>query len=137
MNLSVKPSFSIKEIKTQIESLKEIPAKDQVLTLNKDVLEDGKKLTKEQIENCVLWLSYKSREISVHIFENWNTKKESVKIEVDWSKNIDWINHKIFQKKSIPQSWQQIYLGHGIWNEESKLRSFENLTDNQIFSQVA
>ena len=136
LNLSVKPSFSIKEIKTQIESLKEIPAKDQVLTLNKDVLEDGKKLTKEQIENCVLWLSYKSREISVHIFENWNTKKESVKIEVDWSKNIDWINHKIFQKKSIPQSWQQIYLGHGIWNEESKLRSFENLTDNQIFSQV-
>ena len=136
LNLSVKPSFSIREIKTQIESLKEIPAKDQVLTLNKDVLEDANKLTKEQIENCVLWLSYKSREISVHIFENWNTKKETIKVEVDWSKNIDWIKLKIFEEKSIPQSWQQIYLGHGIWNENAKLRSLEDLANAQIFRKV-
>ena len=46
LNLLVKPSFSIKEIKTQIESLKEIPEKDQILTLNGVILEDTNKLAK-------------------------------------------------------------------------------------------
>ena len=136
LNLLVKPSFSIKEIKTQIESLKEIPEKDQILTLNGVILDDTNKLAKQQIENCVVWLSYKSREIAVHIFENWNTKKDTVKIEVDWSRNIDWIKGKIFEEKKIPRLWQQIYLGHGIWKEDAKLRNEENLANAQIFRKV-
>ena len=51
MNIPVKTSYTIQEIKTQIESLKNIPAKDQILTLNKVDLENDVKLTKDQIEN--------------------------------------------------------------------------------------
>ena len=138
LNLSVKPSFSIKDIKTQIESLKKIPIKEQVLILNEDVLEDDDKLSKQQIDNCVVWLSYKSKDISIHIFENWNTKKETIKFGVSWYdyEDIDWIKGKLFFHKNIPQPWQQFYLGHGIWKDEAKLRGFEKLTDNQIFRKV-
>ena len=69
MNIPVKTSYTIQEIKTQIESLKNIPAKDQILTLNKVDLENDVKLTKDQIENSVIWLSYQSKEIFFHIFE--------------------------------------------------------------------
>ena len=138
LNLLVKPSFSIREIKTQIESLKEIPAKDQTLTLNERVLEKDDKLSKQQIENCVVWLSYKPKEISVYIFENWNTKKETIKFEVCWHEHedIDGIKRRILAKKDIPPPWQQIYLGHGIWEEEAKLSGSEKLTDNQNFKKV-
>ena len=138
LNLLVKPSFSIREIKTQIESLKEIPAKDQTLTLNEHVMEDDDILSKQQIDNCVVWLSYKPKEFFVHIFENWNTKKETIKFEVCWHdhEDIDGIKRRILAKKDIPPPWQQIYLGHGIWEEEAKLKGSEKLTDDQNFKKV-
>ena len=95
MKIPVKTSYTIEEIKTQIESLKEIPAKDQILTLNGVDLENIAKLTKDQIENSVVWLSYQSKEISLHIFENWRTKKETFKLEIDWDETISAIKTRV------------------------------------------
>ena len=140
MTLPVKPSYSIEMIKTQIQSLREIPVKDQVLTLNGVELKNEDNLTQFQIENCVVWLSHKPKEISIHIFEDWRTKRETLKFEVDWTENIDEIQQKITYSKKIPRTWQNIYLGHGLWNEESKI-SFgvppaefnKKLSDEKIF----
>ena len=54
MVLSVKPSNSIEMIKTQIESLNNIPVKDQILTLNGEKLKNEDKLSRFQIENCII-----------------------------------------------------------------------------------
>ena len=59
LTLSVHPSISIYEIKTQIESLREIPRDDQILTLNGTDLDEDFKFSKSQIENSVVWLSYR------------------------------------------------------------------------------
>ena len=136
MNIPVKTSYTIQEIKTQIESLKDIPAKDQILTLNKVDLENDVKLTKDQIENSVIWLSYQSKEIFLHIFENWRTKKETFKLEIDWEESISAIKTKISWKKKIPSAWMQIYLGNGVWNNEAKLKPNDDLTDNDIFKKA-
>ena len=66
-SIPVKPSFTIGEIKTQIQSLKEISMEDLVLKLNKDILQNDMTLSVEQIENSFLWLTYEERKISVHI----------------------------------------------------------------------
>ena len=55
MTLKVKPLSTIYEIKTQIESVKEIPIKDQVVTMNGASLANDEKLFRTQIENSVLW----------------------------------------------------------------------------------
>ena len=122
LNLLVKPSFSIREIKTQIESLIEIPATDQTLTLNERVLEEDDKLSKQQIENCVVWLSYKPKEISVFIFENWNTTKETIKFEVCWHdhKDIDWIKRRIFIQERYPSTMAADLFG--TWNMEGRIQ---------------
>ena len=136
MTLPVKPSYSIEMIKTQIQSLREIPVKDQVLTLNGVELKNEDNLTQFQIENCVVWLSHKPKEIFIHIFEDWRTKKETLKFEVDWTENIGEIRKKISFSKKIPPSWQHIYLGHGLWNEESEISDFavnNKLSDEKIF----
>ena len=49
MTLPVKPSYSIEMIKTQIQSLREIPVKEQVLTLNGVELKNEDNLTQFQI----------------------------------------------------------------------------------------
>ena len=136
MKIPVKTSYTIEEIKTQIESLKEIPAKDQILTLNGIDLESDVKLTKDQIENSVIWLSYRSKEINLHIFENWRTKKETFKLEIDWDETISAIKTKIDVKKKIPPSWMQIYLGNGVWNDEAKLQPNVSLRDNDVFKKA-
>ena len=136
MKIPVKTSYTIEEIKTQIESLKEIPAKDQILTLNGIDLENDVKLTKDQIENSVIWLSYQSKEINLHIFENWRTKKETFKLEIDWDETISAIKTKIDIKKKIPPSWMQIYLGNGVWNDEAKLHPNVSLRDNDVFKKA-
>ena len=136
MNIPVKTSYTIQEIKTQIESLKNIPAKDQILTLNKVDLENDVKLTKDQIENSVIWLSYQSKEIFFHIFENWRTKRETFELEIDWEESISAIKTKISEEKKIPSTWMQIYLGNGVWNNEAKLKPNDDLTDNDIFKKA-
>ena len=136
MNIPVKTSYTIQEIKTQIESLKNIPAKDQILTLNKVDLENDVKLTKDQIENSVIWLSYQSKAIFLHIFENWRTKRETFKLEIDWEESISAIKTKISEEKKIPSAWMQIYLGNGVWNNEAKLKPNDDLTDNDIFKKA-
>ena len=136
MIIPVKTSYTIEEIKTQIESLKNIPAKDQILTLNKVDLENDVKLTKDQIENSVIWLSYQSKEIFLHIFENWRTKKETFKLEIDWDETISAIKTKIDAEKKIPHLWMQIYLGNGVWNDEAKLQPNVSLKDNDVFKKA-
>ena len=136
MKIPVKTSYTIEEIKTQIESLKEIPAKDQILTLNGIDLESDVKLTKDQIENSVIWLSYRSKEINLHIFENWRTKKETFKLEIDWDETISAIKTKIDAEKKIPHLWMQIYLGNGVWNDEAKLQPNVSLKDNDVFKKA-
>ena len=106
MVLSVKPSNSIEMIKTQIESLNNIPVKDQILTLNGEKLKNEDKLSRFQIENCIIRFTHKPSEISVHIFENWRTKKETLKLKVDWTEKIDMINEKISKEKNVPIKWQ-------------------------------
>ena len=135
MTLPVKPSYSIEMIKTQIQSLREIPVKDQVLTLNGVELKNEDNLTQYQIENCIVWLLHKPKEISIHIFENWRTKKETLKFEVDWTETIFDMMLKIFHLKKIPTLWQHVYLGHGIWNEKSKLspETSKKLSDEKTF----
>ena len=59
LTLSVYPTISINEIKEKIESLREIPTNDQILTLNGSDLEDDFKLSKIQIENSIIWLKYR------------------------------------------------------------------------------
>ena len=118
MILTVKPSYSIEMIKTQIQSLRDIPVKNQTLKLNGIELKNKDNLSQNQIENCIIWLSYKPKEISIHIFENWKLKKETITIEVDWSETILQIKEKICSKKRIPLLWQKIYLGNGVWNED-------------------
>merc|ERR1712156_377905 len=89
LNLSVKPSFTIFEIKGQIQSIKEIHPEDQVLSLNGSDLNDNEKLSRSQIENSVIWLSHKSKEISIHLFENSSTKFETIKLdEIDGTEFI-------------------------------------------------
>ena len=132
MTLSVKPSYSIEIIKTQIQSLREIPVKNQTLKLNGVELKNKDNLSQHQIENCIVWLSYKPKEISIHIFENWMTKKETIKIEVDWTETILKMMKRILIEKKIPLLWQKIYLGHGVWNVEAKLNAFESLADDKI-----
>ena len=136
MVLSVKPSNSIEMIKTQIESLNNIPVKDQILTLNGEKLKNEDKLSRFQIENSIIRFTHKPTEISVHIFENWRTKKETLKLEVDWTEKIDMINDKISQKKGIPIKWQSTYLGDGVWNEEDELKGSESLDSNKIFKKA-
>ena len=83
LTLLVKPSHSIEMIKTQIHSLREIPVTHQTLKLNGVELKNEDTLSQHQIENCIVWLSYKPWQISIHIFEDWKTKKETIKLEVD------------------------------------------------------
>ena len=59
MVLSVKPSNSIEMIKTQIESLNNIPVKDQILTLNGEKLKNEDKLSRFQIENCIIQFTHR------------------------------------------------------------------------------
>ena len=132
MTLLVKPSHSIEIIKTQIQSLREIPVKNQTLKLNGVELKNKDNLSQHQIENCIIWLSYKPKEISIHIFENQRTKKETFKIEVDWTEKVSEMMVKIFTTKGIPFSWQTIYLGHGVWNKEAMFGCLESLADDKI-----
>ena len=136
MTLLVKPSHSIEMIKTQIHSLREIPVTHQTLKLNGVELKNEDNLSQHQIENCIVWLSYKPWEISVHIFENCKTKKEMIKLEVDWTENISTIKAKIFDKKGIPKDWSQLYLGEGLWDEAAKLKNFESLADDKILEKA-
>ena len=139
LNLSVNPSISIEEVKIQIEALKEIPVDDQVLTLNGSILEKNSKLSRNQIENSIIWLSYRTKEISIHIFEDSSTKKETIKIEIDWTtEKISQIKYKIAKKKDIPEHIQHLYLGHeSEWFEKNKLRNVESLQDNQISEKAS
>ena len=132
MTLSVKPSYSIEMIKTQIQSLKDIPVNNQTLKLNGIELKNKDNLSQNQIENCIIWLSYKPKEISIHIFENWRIKKETISIEVDWTEKILQIKCEVFKKKRIPNAWQEIYLGIGVWTEENKLEYYETLDDDKV-----
>ena len=134
LTLLVKPANTIGEIKTQIESLKEIQVNNQVLTLNGKNLENNAKLTRFEIENSVLWLSYNSKEISVHLFQDSSTKKETFKLEVNWTETIWKIMEKIAEKKKFPIKMQNLYLGFGVWNREAKMRNCESLADNQCSS---
>ena len=59
LTLSVYPTISIDEIKEKIESLREIPTNDQILTLNGSDLEDDFKLSRSEIENSIIWLKYR------------------------------------------------------------------------------
>ena len=136
LTLSVKPSSTIFEIKGQIYSIKEIPVDDQVLSLNGSDLKNDEKLSRNQIENSVLWLSHKSKEISIHLFENCSTKLETIKLNIKWSESICQIKSMISHKKGIPGHAQQIYLGYGNWNEKYKLRDYESLTDNELSKKV-
>ena len=136
MVLSVKPSNSIEMIKTQIESLNNIPVKNQILTLNGEKLKNEDKLSRFQIENSIIHFTHKPTEISVHIFENWRTKKDTLKLEVDWTEKIDMINEKISQKKGIPIKWQSTYLGDGVWNDEGELKGSESLDSDKIFKKA-
>ena len=136
LNLSVKPAHTIGEIKTQIKSLKEIPVRKQVLTLNGKKLENDAKLSRFEIENSILWLSYNSKEISIHLFEDSSTKKETFKLEVDWTETIMEIMRKIVEKKKIPIQMLNLYLGHGVWDPEAKMRTCESLADNQCSSTI-
>ena len=136
MTLLVKPSHSIEMIKTQIHSLREIPVTHQTLKLNGVELKNEDKLSQHQIENCIVWLSYKPWKISVNIFENSKTKKEMIKLEVDWTENISTIKAKIFDKKGIPEDWSQLYLGEGLWDEAVRLKNFETLADDKILEKA-
>ena len=138
MTLSVKPSYSIEMIKTQIQSLREIPVKNQILKLNGIELKNEDNLSQHQIENCIVWLSYQPMEISIHIFENLRTKKETIIFEVDWTEKILDLKRKVLtlSEKIIPCSWQNIYLGHGVWNKEAKLKLSDSLADEKIFKQA-
>ena len=60
------------------------------------------------------------------------TKKETIKIEVDWTETILKMMKRILIEKKIPLLWQKIYLGHGVWNVEAKLNAFESLADDKI-----
>ena len=139
LNLSVNPSISIEEVKIQIEALKEIPVDDQVLTLNGSILENNLKMSRNQIENSIVWLSYRPKEISIHIFEDSSTKKETIKIEIDWTtEKISQIKYEIAKKKDIPEHIQHLYLGHeSEWFEKNKLRNAEKLQDNQISQKAS
>ena len=137
LTLSVTPSFTIFEIKGQIQSIKEIHPEDQVLSLNGSDLNDNEKLSRSQIENSVIWLSHKSKEISIHLFENSSTKFETIKLdEIDGTEFIWKIKRMISQKKDIPEHVQQIYLGYGNWREKDKLRCDESLADNELSKKV-
>ena len=136
MTLSVKPSYSIEMIKTQIQSLRDIPVKNQTLKLNGIELKNEDHLSQHQIENCIVWLSYKPKEISIHIFENWRTKTETIKFEVDWTETIFQMKVKILIRKTLPPLWQKIYLGNGVWNEGAKLKFSESLADDKIFKKA-
>ena len=136
MTLSVKPSQSIEIIKTQIHSLREIPVTHQTLKLNGVELKNEDTLSQHQIENCIIWLSYKPWQISIHIFEDWKTKKETIKLEVDWTEKIAELKDKIHGKKEIPTEWLNVYLGDGLWNEKAKLYNSESLADNKVFKKA-
>ena len=137
LNLSVKPSFTIFEIKGQIQSIKEIPPEDQVLSLNGSDLKNNEKLSRSQIENSVIWLSHKSKEISIHLFENSSTKFETIKLDnIEGTEFIWKIKRMISQKKDIPEHVQQMYLGYGNWLEKYKLRCDESLADNELSKKV-
>lgn len=137
LTIMAKPSISIHEIKIQIESIKEIPVDDQVLTLNGSILENDIKMSRSQIENSIIWLSYRPKEISIHFFENSTTKKETIKLEIDWTEKISQIKNIIAEKKDIPENVQHLYLGDGAWdNAQLELMDSESLTNNQIFKKV-
>ena len=136
MTLKVKPLSTIYEIKTQIESVKEIPIKDQVLTMNGASLANNEKLFRTQIENSVLWLSYKSEEISVHLFRNSCIELETIRLKVQWIETIWQIKSLIAKKKDIPINAQNMYLGYGVWTKKTKLRDDESLADNEISKRV-
>ena len=109
LTLKVKPSSTIFEVKSQIEFIKEIPPKDQVLTLNGASLANDEKLFRTQIENSVLWLSYKSEEISVHLFKNSCIELETIRLKVQWTETIWQIKSLIVKKKDIPINAQNMY----------------------------
>ena len=137
LNLSVKPSSTIFKIKEQIQSIKEFPVEDQVLSMNGSELKNHKKLTRSQIENSVVWLSHKSKVISIHLFENCSTKFETIKLDdIDGTEFIWKIKYMISLKKDIPEHVQQIYLGYGNWLEKYKLRDDESLADNELSKKV-
>ena len=136
LTLKVKPSSTIFEVKSQIESVKEIPIKDQVLTLNGASLANDEKLFRTQIENSVLWLSYKSEEISVHLFKNSCIELETIRLKVQWTETIWQIKSLIAKKKDIPINAQNMYLGYGVWTKKTKLRDDESLADNEISKKV-
>ena len=137
LTLSVKPSFTIFEVKGQIQSIKEIPVKDQVLSMNGSKLKNDEKLTRSQIENFIVWLSHKSEEISIHLFENCSTKFETIKLDhIDGTAFIWIIKYMISRKKGIPAQVQQLYLGYGNWLEKYKLRDDESLADNELSKKV-
>ena len=136
LTLLVKPSHSIEMIKTQIHSLREIPVTHQTLKLNGVELKNEDNLSQHQIENCIVWLSYKPWEISVHIFENCKTKKEIIKLKVDWTEKISVLKEKIHGKFNIPTEWLNIYLGIGLWDREAKLYNSESLADDKVFKKA-
>ena len=137
LTLSVTPSFTIFEIKGQIQSIKEINPKDQVLSLNGSDLNDNEKLSRSQIENSVIWLSHKSKEISIQLFENSSTKFETIKLDnIEGTEFIRKIKRMISLKKGIPHHVQQLYLGYGNWPEKYKLRNDESLADNELSKKV-
>ena len=146
LTLTVYPSISIYDIKIQIFALKEIDVDDQVLTLNGSILENDLKMSRNQIENSIVWLSYRSKEISIHIFEDSSTKKETINLEIEWTEKISEIKSMIAEKKDIPQHVQHLYLGHESWSEtiilhswseKNKLRDFESLQDNRISKKAS
>ena len=110
--------------------------KDQILTLNGEKLKNEDTLSRFQIENSIIRFTHKPTEISVHIFENWRTKKETLKLKVDWTEKIDMISEIVSQEKNIPIKWQSTYLGDGVWNEEDELKGSESLDSNKIFKKA-
>lgn len=137
LTLTVYPSISIYDIKIQIFALKEIDVDDQVLTLNGSILENDLKMSRNQIENSIVWLSYRQKEISIHIFEDSSTIKETIKLEIEWTEKISQIKSMIAEKKDIPKHVQHLYLGHESWFEKNKLRNFESLQDNRISKKAS
>ena len=137
LTLSVKPSSTIFEIKEQIQTIKEFPVEDQVLSMNGSELKNDKKLSRSKIENSVVWLSHKSKEISIHLFENDSTNFETIKLDDIKGTEFIWeIKYKISEKKDIPEHVQQLYLGYGNWLEKYKLRDDESLADNELSRKV-
>ena len=129
LKIPMKPSFTIKEIKVQIQSLKDISMESQTLTLNGDVLENDMTLSISQIENSILWLTYQARSISIHLYQNCTTKKETFKTTIGWNYSIQNIKKSIEKFLHYPQSIQYLYLGNGKWSNEAKLGHEESLAD--------